>query len=113
MSRRLLSNLILTTLAALALPTVAQAGGNCCACPGPCVEIPSEFYVVNQGPVFAGPGVVVVPGAITPPAAPADYPYVGRDYFYPGYQSWPYGVSYVGRVHHRARYRAHRYRIVR
>ena len=99
MSRRFPLRLALAGLAALAIPATVQAGSDCCACPGPCASpILSEFYVVNQGPTFTGPGIVLVPGVVGPPAVPPDYPYVGRDFAYPGY--WAYS-SYSGRVHRR------------
>jgi hypothetical protein len=70
---------------AVSLGAVTQAAaGGCC---GP-------IYVVNQGPVFSGPGpgIVQVPDR-APKAYPGAYPYVG--FVYSGY---PYGYydAWVG-----------------
>ena len=80
--------------ALLALGGVPQAlAGDCCpgpvACPcGPvCVAVPTPIYVVNQGPVFSGPGPMIsqIPD-YAPRPYPGAYPYVG--FVYSGY---PYG----------------------
>jgi hypothetical protein len=79
--------------------TPAAAGGfACCSCEVGCAPlvavvppITTPFYIVNQGPVYTGPGIVVVPGYIEVDTAPATYPYVGRDYYF--------------RRHHKHRYR--------
>ena len=85
----------ITALATLALMMVAsvpaQAGGPCC-CPAPCVVavpappvkvyVPYEMpriYVVDQGPVYSGPGIYTNPTVVLPRRMPR-YPYVGRDY---------------------------------
>ncbi len=80
--------------------TEAAAGGCCpglatdCAC-GPVVveqvlepsDLRSPIYVVNQGPVFSGPGPMIWQVEDRAPKAyPGAYPYVG--FVYSGY---PYG----------------------
>jgi hypothetical protein len=84
----------------LALAGEAAAGGCCpglyanCGC-GPVVEVlvapavPEEMYLVNQGPVFSGPGHNLP--RQYPDAAPGGYPYVG--FVYSGY---PYGLQNSG-----------------
>jgi len=78
---------VLAAGAALSLGIVSEAAAGCCPALGPncaCgpvlvqVLVPApEIYVVNQGPVFSGPG----PGIRQiPDGPPADYPYVGFVY---------------------------------
>jgi len=81
---------------ALAPVAVATWGNGCGGCGGPVVYgapaieptpiAPAPIYVVNQGPEYAGPGIVVPYRVYTPSAAygPASYPYV------PGYAPGPY-----------------------
>jgi hypothetical protein len=78
-----------------------QAGGCCpaayveCGCAAPVVEwldpaaLPGEVYVVNQGPLFSGPGHDLY--RRVPDLPPSGYPYVG--FVYTGY---PYGVQATG-----------------
>jgi hypothetical protein len=72
----------------------AAAGGPCCGHAaavydyGPVVpsaiyrfEAPTpvrQVYVVNQGPVFSGPGIYAYTNTYVPGLVPAHYPYVGR-----------------------------------
>ena len=92
MIRRTLSIAALATLAAVAAVSSAKAGSPCC-CFAPCVvaappvvvytpyEMP-RIYIVDQGPVYSGPGIYTNPTVVLPRRMPR-YPYVGRDY--PGY----------------------------
>ena len=74
---------------AMSIATKATAGGCCpaavvdCGCAGPALA--PGAYLVNQGPVFSGPGHYLRSTPDVPP--PADYPYVG--FVYSGY---PWGV---------------------
>lgn len=100
---------VIAAAAALSLgaATQAAAGGCCpasyanCGCgpvyapvvalvPPPVVDPTPEIYVVNQGPVFSGPGQYLTrePAMVQPGGG---YPYVG--YVYTGY---PYGLDYSG-----------------
>jgi hypothetical protein len=75
---------LLAVAAALSLGASTQAAAGCCGDPSP------EIYVVNQGPIFAGPGQGLPrEGAYVPPCC--GYPYVG--YVYSGY---PYGLDNSG-----------------
>jgi hypothetical protein len=82
-------------LLALAAVTAFAAGGeaaagSCCACPAPCdtdqvVEIvaahrPAPFYVVDQGPIYAGPGIVSFPTTFKHHQSIGAYPYIGHGY---------------------------------
>jgi hypothetical protein len=81
----------------------------CCVAPVP-VE---PMYIVNQGPVYYGPGIVTLPPHVAP--APRVYPWVGFGDLYPGYWGRPttvyrpypgprWGVATSYRRHvHRAR----------
>lgn len=87
--------------AALGVGPVA-AGSICCACSNTCAPVVVEvapvttpFYIVNQGPDYTGPGIVVGP-YVGVDTAPATYPYVGRDYYYPPY---PYARHHIPRAH--------------
>jgi hypothetical protein len=79
--------------ALIAATSPAAAGSPCCACvPGCAVPVgvvtepfTAPFLIVDQGPVYTGPGIVLVPGYVLVDTAPATYPYVGRDYAYPPY----------------------------
>ena len=51
------------------------------------VPVPPVF-VVNQGPTYIGPGIMTYPGYFNEWRAPASYPYVSVDYYYPQYQAW-------------------------
>ena len=78
---------VLATGAVLAFAVAGDAAAGCCPAPAadcgcgpvvalvPVVPVPVEqIYVVNQGPVFSGPGPYVRQFS---EAAPAAYPYVG------------------------------------
>ncbi|MCC6888167.1 MAG: hypothetical protein IT536_06495 [Hyphomicrobiales bacterium] len=95
MSRSILT-IAAVALAMGATPSAAQAGGLCC-CPAPCLapgppvmvyepyRMP-QIYVVDQGPVYSGPGIYTNPTVVLPRPMPP-YPYVGRDD--------PYGDRYL------------------
>jgi hypothetical protein len=89
MITRTLSLLALTAFVSAAAATQASAGA-CCGCAYTCappaqVQIwgLSPSYVVNQGPVYTGPGYYTAP-TYEGEASTVDYPYVG--YGYPRYQ---------------------------
>src|ERR1700692_4698468 len=96
--------LSLLALAAFVSASAATQAMACCGCVYTCappaqVQIwwQSPSYVVNQGPVFTGPGFYTSPtyGADT---LTVDSPYVGR---YPGYYR-PYdGGAYTEPFRHR------------
>ena len=89
MIRRSLSIAALAVLSAAAAVSSASAGSPCC-CAAPCVvaappvvvyapyEMP-RIYIVDQGPVYSGPGIYTNPTVVMPRRM-ARYPYVGRDY---------------------------------
>lgn len=89
MLRRTISIALIAGAAAVAAASTANA--NCC-CPTPCAapapvmvyqpyEMP-QIYVVDQGPVYSGPGIYTNPTLVLPRRMP-HYPYVSSDY--PGY----------------------------
>jgi hypothetical protein len=99
-------------------------GGGCGGCGG-CSSTfgyhpvaPSPLYVVNQGPEYSGPGLMVPFGTYSPAtnvAAPGAYPYVaGRGYGYgPRYPRPYYGSRYTYTGHYwgnPSRYYARRWR---
>jgi hypothetical protein len=72
---------------AISAGPAAAGGAGCCSCAVGCPPlvavvpaVTEPFYIVNQGPDYTGPGIVLVPGYIEVDTAPATYPYVGRDY---------------------------------
>lgn len=92
MIRRSVSIAALAMLSAAASISPASAGSPCC-CVTPCVvyaappvvvyepyEMP-RIYVVDQGPVYSGPGIYTNPTVVLPRRLPR-YPYVSRDYRY-------------------------------
>jgi hypothetical protein len=99
-------------------------GGGCGGCGGCSATFgyhpvaPSPLYVVNQGPEYSGPGLMVPFGTYSPAtnvAAPGAYPYVaGRGYGYgPRYPHPYYGsrYTYTGRYWgNPSRYYPHRWR---
>jgi hypothetical protein len=126
--------LALAALASLAGAPQASAGSCCQSCASPCAPaVPwvaprayysaTQFYVVNEGPTFSGPGIITLP--------PNYYPYRGNDCCtdqapvmlyqrhhmigYPQVMSEEYYEGdyvappvYHGRVHHRrSAYRRH------
>ena len=106
MIRRTLSIAALATAAAVAAAPSANAGSPCC-CPAPCVVAPPpvvvytpyempQIYIVDQGPVYSGPGIYTNPTVVMPWRMPR-YPYVGRAYPH-------YVPSYVAPLRSRAQY---------
>ncbi len=87
---------LLAAAAALWLGIAGGARAGCCPTCG-CVSAalvagPAQIWVVNQGPVFAGPGHHVRPGPeLRPDVPPGSYPYVG-----PVYTGYPYGLQDSG-----------------
>jgi hypothetical protein len=68
---------------------------------GPC-EPYEPFYVVNHGPMYSGPGIVVAPGYFDlDPGLPVAYPYVGPHYWYRPYDGGPYAYPIRHRPYHR------------
>jgi hypothetical protein len=105
MLRQSLKLLALATFAVLTAAAPASAGSYCCGCGYACapaigvVPVPAPlftqpFLIVDQGPVYSGPGIVLLPGLVEVDTRPATYPYVGRDFAFP-YWDWRY------RHHHR------------
>jgi hypothetical protein len=81
---------VLAATAALSLALASEAAaGGCCLLVAPVV--PEEMYLVNQGPVFSGPGHNLPRQFPDPAPAPGGYPYVG--FVYSGY---PYGLQDSG-----------------
>lgn len=85
-------SLLVFAAATLSAVLPAAADPACCACAMPCapavvvaqpVEI-TPYYLVNQGPVYSGPGHYL--WQLPEIEAPRDYPYVGNYYYYPQYQ---------------------------
>jgi hypothetical protein len=83
--------LVAAVIVSFAMTAEAPAGGCAgasCGCPGmveiaqPCAPV-VQSYLVNQGPVLAGPGHYL--GQLED-AAPCCYPYVG--FVYSGYPLW-------------------------
>jgi hypothetical protein len=84
MIRRSLSIAALAVLSAAATVSSASAGSPCC-CPAPCVLVYTPYempriYVVDQGPVYSGPGIYTNPTLVLPRRL-ARYPYVGPRYY--------------------------------
>ena len=86
MFRRSIQLLALGTVAAVTTASGAAAH-PCCACAPMVCE---QFYIVNHGPVYSGPGIVVSPAYFELDKWPAVYPYVGRTYWYQPYDGGPY-----------------------
>jgi hypothetical protein len=93
MIQRFVSIAALATLSAAAAASSASAGGAPCCCLEPCVvavpapppvivykpyEMP-RIYVVDQGPVYSGPGIYTEPTLVLPHRMPR-YPYIGPAY---------------------------------
>jgi hypothetical protein len=103
MITRSLALLAVTGFIAVAAPATA---GACCGCAYTCAPPPqvqiwglSPTYVMNQGPVFSGPGFYTAP-TFEGESLTVDYPYVGAG-DYPRYQR-PYdGGPYVDPFSHR------------
>jgi hypothetical protein len=59
-----------------------------------CAAACEPYYVVNHGPMYSGPGIVVGAGYFDlNPELPVAYPYVGPQYFYRPYDGGPYADS--------------------
>jgi hypothetical protein len=81
-------------LAFAAVATLAAGGeaaaDSCCACPAPCdteqfvgvveARAPAPFYVVDQGPIYAGPGIVAFPTTYKKYQSIGAYPFIGHGY---------------------------------
>jgi hypothetical protein len=104
MSVRPLFMLALGAIASISALTPAAAGGCCNACgvpcpvPAPVFVVPQPVYVkpiyiVNQGPVYGGPGIVTRPLKKHFNVPLADYPYVWQDFPYPPYNPY-YELTY-------------------
>jgi hypothetical protein len=97
-------------------------GGGCGCGYSAAYAVASPLYVINQGPQYSGPGLMVPYGTYSPETAyapAANYPYVpgyGTGYGYgpgyvPGYGSgYGYGAyhSYYAHRYYRPRYAAYR-----
>lgn len=78
--------------------------GGCGGAVGYAPQIaPSPLYVVNQGPQYSGPGLMIPIRTYSPDtgiAAPAEYPYIGtwhRHYVHPYYRArYAYHPRYYG-----------------
>jgi len=109
MIKRSLYLLAMTAFVSAAAATQAMAG-SCCGCAYGCAPPApiqvwglSPSYVVNQGPVFTGPGFYTSP-TYEGEVSTVDYPYVGRA-DYPFY-SHPYdGGLYSDPFRHRPYHR--------
>jgi len=79
-------------------PVIVSTWNTGCGCQRPVVyAAPAPIYVVNQGPEYAGPGLMVPYRTWSPAAAYApesEYPYI-RGY---GYGAPPYGVHHLYRA---------------
>jgi hypothetical protein len=89
------NSLHLVALGALLAGTAATpAAVGCCGCPTPCAP-PAEVqiwglspgYVVNQGPVYTGPGFTTEP-TYEGESSTVGYPYAAYE-SYPGYRPFP------------------------
>ncbi len=104
-------SLSLLALAAFASAVAAAPAMACCGCGYTCappVEVPAEpvqiwgispSYVVNQGPVFTGPGFYTSP-TFEGETLSVDYPYVGP-FGYPGYYRRYGGGPFIEPFRHR------------
>jgi hypothetical protein len=95
MTTRVFRQLALAAAVSLAAMSQASAGG-CCNCGVPCVapglyipvlQVPnvavvSPYYVVHQGPVFTGPGLVSYPGYYEESRFVGVYPYRASVLYY-------------------------------
>jgi hypothetical protein len=93
-------------VAAIGVGPAAAGGYSCCVCADGCAPVvvapplQGPFYIVNQGPDYTGPGIVLVPGPVVIDTAPATYSYVGRDYYYPPLYPAVRYHRHAKRVHH-------------
>jgi hypothetical protein len=92
--------ILLAFLAGAAAVGAASTADAMCCCPVPCAAPPvapvavyqpyelPQIYVVDQGPVYSGPGIYTNPTLVLPRPMPP-YPYVDSDY--PAYPPAYYG----------------------
>jgi len=103
--------LLLVALGAT-LSMSAAGPANAADCLAPCVRHvvvvePAEplyvkpFFIVDQGPVYGGPGIVTRPLIKEFHVPPADYPYVTHVYYYSSY-------PYRGPMRRHVRYRTYK-----
>jgi hypothetical protein len=102
----------LALLAATAFISVAaatQATAGCCDCAYTCAPPPqiqiwglSPSYVVNQGPVYTGPGFYTGP-TYEGEVSTVDYPYIGYGgypRYYRRYEGGPYSDRFRHHIYH-------------
>jgi hypothetical protein len=86
---------VLVALASLGSIEVAVSADVCCecgvSCAPPVVVAPRRhyvkpFFIVEQGPVYAGPHIVTTPTFETFHTRPARYPAMRQTYYYPTYR---------------------------
>ena len=93
-------NGVFAAAAAILMTSGAASAGGCCAAPVGFAPVPVPLplvphYVVNQGPVIAGPGLTDFgPWIYYIPQPAGPFPYVGggrqwQGYYYPGYGLTP------------------------
>jgi hypothetical protein len=92
MFRRWLPMLALSAVAGFAVASPVAAG-SCCECVPQCppaqyipvLELPevTPIYVVNQGPIYTGPGIVAFPTTYKVHQSIGLYPYVRDGYWHP------------------------------
>jgi hypothetical protein len=109
MLARSLSLLALTGFVSAAAAAPALAGSCCGGCAYTCAPPAqiqiwglSPVYVVNQGPIFSGPGFYTSP-TYQGEVSTVDYPYVGNgDYprYYRPYDGGPYADPFRHRLYH-------------
>jgi hypothetical protein len=58
-----------------------------------------QQYVVNQGPVYSGPGITRLSANYYPPRAVGAYPYVGNGYRWGGYRRAAWAGPRYGHYH--------------
>jgi hypothetical protein len=99
MFRRSIQLLAFGAVAAVTPLSGAAAADYC----SPCMSVAYEqFYIVNHGPVYSGPGIVVAPAYFELDRWPATYPYIGHTYWYQPYDGGPaYEPSRHGMYHRR------------
>lgn len=81
---------ILLSLAALAtVATTPASAGDCCDCAVGCAPVvmfergyEKPYFIVNQGPVYSGPGIYIGPWIKPFDRRLSRYPYVTHDYPY-------------------------------
>ena len=100
---------LLAVTAFVSAATATQATAGCCGCAYTCAPPPqvqiwglSPSYVVNQGPVYTGPGFYTSP-TYEGEASTVDYPYVGYgDYprYYRPNEGGPYSDPFRHHIYH-------------